>query len=91
MYPAAVSWGEEDPNVGKTISPPKLVDLGKFWKAQGGVNLGIKGDTKHIGKGVSYRVIPWQMGVVARLLRLLPNVLFDRLLTGRPRKHRQGE
>ena len=39
---------------------------------------------------VSYRVIPWQMGVVAKLLRLLPNPLFDRLLAGRPRKHRQG-
>lgn len=38
---------------------------------------------------VSYRVIPWQMGVVAKLLRLLPNPLFDRLLAGRPRKHRQ--
>ena len=38
--------------------------------------------------GVSYRVIPWQMGVVAKLLRLLPNALFDRLLAGRPRKHR---
>lgn len=41
--------------------------------------------------GVSYAVIPWQMGVVAKLLRLLPNVLFDRLLAGRPRKHRQAE
>ena len=40
---------------------------------------------------VSYRVIPWQMGVVAKLLRLLPNAWFDRLLAGRPRKHRQGE
>lgn len=39
----------------------------------------------------SYRVIPWQMGVVAKLLRLLPNALFDRLLQGRPRKHRAGE
>ena len=38
--------------------------------------------------GVSYRVIPWQMGVVAKLLRMLPNALFDRLLAGRPRKHR---
>lgn len=37
----------------------------------------------------SYRVIPWQMGVVAKLLRLLPNSWFDRLLSGRPRKHRQ--
>ena len=41
--------------------------------------------------GVSYRVIPWQMGVVAKLLRLLPNALFDRVLSGRARKHRQGE
>ena len=39
--------------------------------------------------GASYRVIPWQMGVVAKLLRLLPNALFDRALAGRPRKHRQ--
>ena len=39
----------------------------------------------------SYRVIPWQMGVVAKLLRLLPNPWFDRLFAGRPRKHRQGE
>jgi short-subunit dehydrogenase len=44
-----------------------------------------------IDRGVSYRVIPWQMGVAAKLLRALPNPLFDRLLAGRPRKHRQGE
>ena len=41
-----------------------------------------------IEAGASYRVIPWQMGVVAKLMRLLPNWLFDRLLKGRPRKHR---
>jgi len=44
-----------------------------------------------VAAGRSYRVIPWQMGVVAKLLRVLPNPLFDRLLAGRPRKHRQGE
>ncbi|MBC7957679.1 MAG: SDR family oxidoreductase [Cytophagales bacterium] len=44
-----------------------------------------------ITAGVSYRVIPWQMGVVAKLMRLLPNALFDRVLAGRPRKLRQGE
>ncbi len=44
-----------------------------------------------IGRGDSYRVIPWPMGVVAKLLRLLPNAWFDRLLKGRPRKHRSGE
>ena len=42
-----------------------------------------------IAAGASYRVIPWQMGVVAKLLRLLPNALFDRALAGRPRKQRQ--
>jgi short-subunit dehydrogenase len=41
--------------------------------------------------GISYRVIPWQMGWVAKLLRLLPNWLFDKALSSRPRKHRAGE
>ena len=44
-----------------------------------------------IAAGVSYRVIPWQMGGVAKLLRMLPNALFDKVLAGRPRKRRQGE
>jgi hypothetical protein len=44
-----------------------------------------------ISAGVSYRVIPWQMGVVAKLLRLLPDAVFDRLLAKRPRKRRAGE
>jgi short-subunit dehydrogenase len=43
---------------------------------------------KAIESGTSYRVIPWQMGLVAKLLRLLPNGLFDKALAGRPRKHR---
>ena len=42
-----------------------------------------------IEAGASYRVIPWQMGVVAKLLRLLPNALFDKALAGRARKPRQ--
>ena len=44
-----------------------------------------------IEAGVSYRVIPWQMGVVAKALRVLPDALFDRVLAGRPRKRRAGE
>jgi short-subunit dehydrogenase len=44
-----------------------------------------------IEAGTSYRVIPWQMGVVAKLLRLLPNALFDRVVQGRGRKRRAGE
>ena len=43
-----------------------------------------------IEAGSSYRVIPWQMGVVAKLLRLLPNVVFDRALAGRARKPRKS-
>lgn len=39
--------------------------------------------------GVSYRVIPWQMGVVAGLLRLAPNRLFDRAFGNRPHKPRR--
>jgi len=42
-----------------------------------------------IERGTSYAVIPWQMGVLAKLLRALPNAVFDRLLAGRPRKSRQ--
>jgi len=44
-----------------------------------------------IEAGASYRVIPWQMALVTRLLRLMPNAWFDRVLAGRPRKQRQGE
>ena len=44
-----------------------------------------------IEAGASYRVIPWQMGVVAKLLRLLPNALFDKALAGRARKPRQTD
>lgn len=41
-----------------------------------------------IEAGTSYRVIPWQMGVVAKLMRLMPNALFDRAMQGRARKKR---
>ena len=41
--------------------------------------------------GRSYCVIPWQMAVVAKLLRLMPNVWFDRLLARRARKPRQAQ
>lgn len=41
-----------------------------------------------IARGTSYAVIPWQMGVVAKLLRLMPNWLYDRLFAGAPRKPR---
>jgi short-subunit dehydrogenase len=43
-----------------------------------------------IARGASYKVIPWQMGVVAKFLRVLPNWAFDKLFAGRPRKPRTG-
>ena len=43
-----------------------------------------------IASGASYRVIPWPMGVVAKLLRVLPNALFDRFFARRGRKSRRG-
>jgi short-subunit dehydrogenase len=43
-----------------------------------------------IQAGRSYVVIPWPMGVVAKLLRLLPNALYDRLLARRGRKPRRS-
>ncbi len=44
-----------------------------------------------IEAGVSYRVIPWQMAIVAGVLRVLPNGVFDRLFAGRARKRRADE
>jgi hypothetical protein len=41
--------------------------------------------------GASYRVIPWQMAFVAKLLRAAPNWAFDRLMAGRPYKPRKTE
>ena len=43
-----------------------------------------------ITRGVSYRVIPWQMGVLAKLLRVLPNAVFDKIVSRRGRKPRQN-
>jgi NAD(P)-dependent dehydrogenase (short-subunit alcohol dehydrogenase family) len=41
-----------------------------------------------IARGDSYRVIPWQMGLVAKLLRALPNALFDLVFSRAPQKPR---
>ncbi len=41
-----------------------------------------------IAAGDSYRVIPWQMGVVAKMLRLLPNSVYDFAFSKAPHKKR---
>jgi len=59
---------------------PFLVDADAF--ARGAVDA--------IAAGRSFVVIPWQMRVVAALLRTLPNALYDLLFVRAPRKSRLG-
>lgn len=44
-----------------------------------------------IEQGASFKVIPTPMAWVARLLRILPDGLFDRAFKNQPRKHRAHE
>jgi NAD(P)-dependent dehydrogenase (short-subunit alcohol dehydrogenase family) len=41
-----------------------------------------------IDAGRSYAVVPWQMAIVAKLLRMLPNAVFDRVFAKAGRKPR---
>ena len=52
------------------------------------VDVAAKRFAEAIEHGVTYTVIPWQMGIVAKVLRALPNWLYDRLFTSAPRKPR---
>ena len=38
----------------------------------------------------SFAVVPWPMAIVGRVLSMLPNAVFDRLMAGRARKPRRG-
>ncbi|GJJ00265.1 short-chain dehydrogenase [Duganella rhizosphaerae] len=42
-----------------------------------------------IAAGSSYKVIPWQMGIVAKVLRMLPNPLYDLAFAKAPHKPRK--
>lgn len=42
-----------------------------------------------IARGKTYSVIPWQMAIVARLLRVTPDWLYDRFFGGVPHKPRR--
>ena len=46
---------------------------------------------KTIEAGDSYRVIPWQMGIVAKLLRVLPNAVYDAVFSRAPHKARAAD
>ncbi|MDB5811080.1 MAG: Short-chain dehydrogenase/reductase [Betaproteobacteria bacterium] len=43
-----------------------------------------------IDRGRTYAVMPWQMAIVARVLRVLPNFIYDRLFGNAPRKPRRS-
>lgn len=43
-----------------------------------------------IDAGRAYAVVPWQMAIVARALRVLPNALYDRIFARAPRKPRRS-
>jgi len=43
-----------------------------------------------IDAGRSYAIIPWQMAIVGRVLRVLPNALYDRAMRKMGRKPRKG-
>lgn len=43
-----------------------------------------------VARSKTYAVIPWQMALIARVLRVTPNWLYDRLSAGAPRKPRRG-
>ena len=42
-----------------------------------------------IDAGKSFAVIPWQMAIVGRILTVLPNAIYDRIMAGRARKPRK--
>jgi short-subunit dehydrogenase len=64
---------------GNAYPMPFLMPVQKFSRAA----------VSAIDAGVSYAVIPWQMGVVAKLLRLLPNAVYDWAFSKAPHKARK--
>ena len=61
-------------------SMPFLMDADAFARAA----------VKAIAADRSYTVIPWQMAIVAKLMRLAPNWLWDRAMAKRPYKPRKA-
>ncbi|MFL6625837.1 MAG: SDR family oxidoreductase [Burkholderiaceae bacterium] len=66
---------------GNSYSMPFLMPADKFARAA----------LDAIAAGVGFRVIPWQMGMLARVLRILPDWIYDRAVSGRGRKARKSQ
>jgi hypothetical protein len=43
-----------------------------------------------IASGTTFAVVPWQMAIVGRVLKLVPDALLDSMLAGRAAKPRKG-
>ena len=43
-----------------------------------------------IDAGKSYAIVPWQMAIVGRILKILPTAIYDRLMANAGRKPRKG-
>ncbi|MDX2218910.1 MAG: SDR family oxidoreductase [Burkholderiales bacterium] len=56
-----------------------------------GVEDAVERFARAIDRKASFAVIPWKMGMAARVLRILPNWLYDLAFTRMPRKPRDGE
>ncbi|MEP7156292.1 MAG: SDR family oxidoreductase [Betaproteobacteria bacterium] len=52
------------------------------------VDEAVKRFARAIDAKTSFTVIPWSMGIVARILRMVPNWLYDRVFSHMPRKPR---
>jgi short-subunit dehydrogenase len=65
---------------GNPYSMPFLIDAATFAASA----------VRAIDAGSSRRIVPWQMALVAPLMRNLPNALYDRLFKGRKRKPRRS-
>ena len=42
-------------------------------------------------RGASYAIVPWQMAILGRVIKVLPDFIFDRAAAGIGRKPRKGE
>jgi len=56
-----------------------------------GVDDAVMRFARAIERKTSFAVIPWKMGMAARVLRMLPNWLYDLAFSRMPRKPRDGE
>ena len=46
---------------------------------------------KTIDSDASYRTIPWQMGLLAKAMRIAPNCLWDKIVANRKQKPRLAD